>query len=161
MLLASSYSASRSGAFSAPVDSGSVPGSGRSPGEGNGNPLQYSCLENPMDRAVWRATLHGVPKSWIQLSVHITSPSASRFGAFSVDQGAHHRWHPGQEPLHIRRGTLWKLQAIQSGQSSPVSLRHSTSFSGNPSLCALHSWGKPSTSEPFLGFSELPRTKLR
>ena len=36
-----------------------IPGSGRSPGEGNGNPLQYSCLENPMDRGAWRATVHG------------------------------------------------------------------------------------------------------
>ena len=40
-------------------DTGSVPGSGRSPGEGHGNPLQYSCLENPMDRRAWRATVHG------------------------------------------------------------------------------------------------------
>jgi len=37
-----------------------IPGLGRSPGEGNGNPLQYSCLENPMDRGAWRATVHGV-----------------------------------------------------------------------------------------------------
>ena len=43
-------------------DSGSVPGSGRSPGEGNGNLLQYSCLENPMDRGAWRAIVHGVAK---------------------------------------------------------------------------------------------------
>ena len=41
-------------------DWGSVPGSGRSPGEGNGNPLQYSCLENPMDRGAWWATVQGV-----------------------------------------------------------------------------------------------------
>ena len=44
-------------------DLGSIPGSGRSPGEGNGNPLQYSCLENPMDRRAWWATVHGVAKS--------------------------------------------------------------------------------------------------
>ena len=44
-------------------DLGSIPGSGRSPGEGNGNPLQYSCLENPMDRGAWWATVHGVAKS--------------------------------------------------------------------------------------------------
>ena len=43
-------------------DVGLVPGSGRSPGEGNGNPLQYSCLENPMDRGAWWATVHGVTK---------------------------------------------------------------------------------------------------
>ena len=44
-------------------DLGSIPGWGRSPGEGNGNPLQYSCLENPMDREAWWATAHGVSKS--------------------------------------------------------------------------------------------------
>ena len=43
-------------------DMGSTPGSGRSPGEGNGNPLQYSCLGNPMDRGAWRATVHGAAK---------------------------------------------------------------------------------------------------
>ena len=48
-------------------DTGSIPGLGRSPGEGNDNPLQYSCLENPMDRGAWRATVHGVSKSWTQL----------------------------------------------------------------------------------------------
>ena len=44
-------------------DPGSIPGSGRSSVEGNGNPLQYSCLENPMDRGVWQATVHGVTES--------------------------------------------------------------------------------------------------
>ena len=44
-------------------DVGSIPGSGRCPGEGNGNPLQYSCLENPMDREAWRATVHEVAES--------------------------------------------------------------------------------------------------
>ena len=43
-------------------DTGSIPGSGRSPGEGNDNPLQYSCLENPMDRGAWQVTVHGVAK---------------------------------------------------------------------------------------------------
>ena len=45
-------------------DPGSIPGPGRSPGEVNGYPLQYSCLENPMDRGAWQATVHGVTKSW-------------------------------------------------------------------------------------------------
>ena len=48
-------------------DVGSVPGSGRSPGGGHGNPLQYSYLENPMDRGAWWATVHGVAKSWTRL----------------------------------------------------------------------------------------------
>ena len=46
-------------------DLGSIPGSGRSPGEGNGNPLQYPCLENSVDRGAWQATVHNrVTKSW-------------------------------------------------------------------------------------------------
>ena len=49
-------------------DVDSIPGSGRSPGIGNDNPLQYSCLENPMDGGVWWATVHGVTKSQTQLS---------------------------------------------------------------------------------------------
>ena len=44
-------------------DAGPIPGSGTSPGEGHGNPLQYSCLGNPMDRGAWRATVHGIIKS--------------------------------------------------------------------------------------------------
>ena len=49
-------------------DPGSTPGSGRSPGEGNGNPLQYSCLENSMDRGGWQAIVHRVTKSQTPLS---------------------------------------------------------------------------------------------
>ena len=48
-------------------DTGSIPGFGRSPGRGRGNPPQYSCLENPMDRGAWQATVHGVTESRIQL----------------------------------------------------------------------------------------------
>ena len=47
---------------------GSIPGSGRSPGEGNGNPLHYSCLENSMDRGTWQTTVHGVTKSQTRMS---------------------------------------------------------------------------------------------
>ena len=49
-------------------DVGSIPGSGKSPGGGNSNPLQYSCLGNPMDRGAWWATVHGVAESWTRLS---------------------------------------------------------------------------------------------
>ena len=48
-------------------DVGSISGFGRSPGERNGNPLQYSCLENPTNRGGWQATVHGVAKSWTRL----------------------------------------------------------------------------------------------
>ena len=49
-------------------DRGSIPVSGRSPGEGNGYPLQHSCLENPMDRGAWKATVYGFAKSQTQLN---------------------------------------------------------------------------------------------
>ena len=55
-------------------DMGLISGLGRSPGGGHGNPLQYSCLENPMDRGTWWATVHKVAKSWAlleQLSMHV------------------------------------------------------------------------------------------
>ena len=52
-------------------DAGSIPESERSLGGGNGNPLQYSCLENPKDRGAWWVTVHGVTKSQMQLSIHI------------------------------------------------------------------------------------------
>ena len=51
-----------------PEHTGSIPGSGRYPGEGNGNLFWYSCLENSMDRGTWWAIVHGVTKSWTQLS---------------------------------------------------------------------------------------------
>ena len=54
-------------------DMGSIPGSGRSPGEGNGNPLQCSSLENSMNIGAWRAVVHGVPKIRTQLSNHMKS----------------------------------------------------------------------------------------
>ena len=50
---------------------GLIPGSGRSPGGGNGNPLQYSCQENPVDRGAWQATVHEVTKSLTQLSMDV------------------------------------------------------------------------------------------
>ena len=62
-----SSSVSKESACSA-GDPGSIPGLGRSPGEGNGDPLQYPCLENLMDRGAWWAAVHGVAKSWAQRS---------------------------------------------------------------------------------------------
>ena len=54
-------------------DPGLIPGSGRSTGEGNGNPIQYSCLGNPMDKGAWRAIDHGVTKSQTCLTKHTTA----------------------------------------------------------------------------------------
>ena len=58
-------------------DQGSIPGLGRSPGEGTGYPLQYSCLESSMDRGAWQATDHRVTKSWTRLSMHAAVPYKS------------------------------------------------------------------------------------
>ena len=55
-------------------DLGSIPGSGRSPEEENGNRLQYSCLEDPTGRGIWQAIVHGVPKSRRELSNYTTTP---------------------------------------------------------------------------------------
>ena len=65
------------------TDTDSIPGLGRSPGGGHGNPLQYSCLENPMDRGAWQATVHRVTKSqtWLKwLSRHALSPYPHSLG---------------------------------------------------------------------------------
>ena len=70
----------QTGASCTAGDLGSVPRSGRSPGEGNGYPLQYSCLENPMDRGAWRATIQGVSKSNVDCSL----PGSSVHGVFQT-----------------------------------------------------------------------------
>ena len=62
-------------------DPGYIPGSGRSPGKGNGNPLQYSCLENSTDREAWWATVHGVAKSQTRLSDFIHSLNLNILGS--------------------------------------------------------------------------------
>ena len=83
-------------------DLGSIPGSGRSPGEGNGNPLQDSCLEDPMGRGAWRATLHGVTRVGHDLT---TKPPAAARGGYSLLQrvGSHCHGSP------CRRAQLWDV----------------------------------------------------
>ena len=60
-------------------DLGSIPGSGRSPGEGNGNLLQFSYLENPMDRGAWQATVHGIPRVGQDLALSFFISKANLF----------------------------------------------------------------------------------
>ena len=69
-------------------DTSSTPGSGRSPGGGHGNPLQYSCLENPMDRGAWWATVHGVTKRWTRLERLSTDIHRSLGSILSLAYGA-------------------------------------------------------------------------
>ena len=93
-------------------DLGSIPGLRISPGEGNGNPLQYSCLENPMDRGAWWATVHGVAKSWRRLSDWATSLSLS-----------------------------WQHQKIRAGCPSLPSLWHLAFISGRLVAGRKTDWG--------------------
>ena len=62
---------------------GLIPGSGRSPGEGNDNPLQYSCPENPTDRRTWRDTAHGVAKGQSDATEHTSTHTSRDKNAFS------------------------------------------------------------------------------
>ena len=65
-------------------DMGSNPGCGRSPGGGHGNPPQYSCLENAMDRGAWRGTVHGVAKSWTRLGTHAKYSRVDYFASCDI-----------------------------------------------------------------------------
>ena len=71
-------------------DMGLIPGSGRDPGEGHGNPLQYSCLEDPMDRGAWWATDHGVAKSWTRHGW--VWESFEYYSALSSVEGSSYQW---------------------------------------------------------------------
>ena len=104
-------------------DLGLIPGSGRSPGEGNGNPLQYYCLKNPMDRGAWWATVHGVAKRRKQLS-NFTSLWASL-----VAQRLKHL--PAMQETWVQ----------SSGQEDPLEKKMET----NSSILA---WRIPWTEEP-------------
>ena len=64
---------------------------GRSLGEGNGNPLQYSCLENPIDRGSWRATVHEVTNSWTGLSTHTQNPYEQRQNKRNLNKTSAHQ----------------------------------------------------------------------
>ena len=74
-------SAGKESAYNA-GDAGSIPGSGRSPGGGNGNPLQYNCLENPMNRGIWGATVHGVARVRHDLATKPPPPPCKTAGDF-------------------------------------------------------------------------------
>ena len=107
-------------------DLGSIPGSGRSPGEGNGNPLQYSCLENPMDGGAWRATVHGVAKSWTRLS-DFTFTFTFCYLQFSI-------WIPG-----FFMCTCIRLINRQIERSLPLmNLEHTVKTLGM--MCSLTQW---------------------
>ena len=91
-------------------DLGSIPGLGRSPGVGNGNPLQYSCLENSMDRETWWARVHGVKKSQTRLSYfHFSKPYHYKYAeAFLKQVGilrVSHLWKSSDMNLNCESGS--------------------------------------------------------
>ena len=78
---------------------GSVTGWGRAPGEGSGNPLQYSCLENPRDEGAWWAASYGVAQSWTQLK-RLSSSSSSRTAAYQASLSITNSWS-SPKPMSI------------------------------------------------------------
>ena len=115
-------------------DLSSIPGSGRSRGAGNGNPLQYCCLESLMDRgAVW-ATVHGAAKSWTRLSAWARHPGALRQQKFTPVQF----WRLKLRSQDVCR-TVLTLKTLEKGPFLPL-VRHSLAcaqvFTWPPSLCA-------------------------
>ena len=92
-------------------DPGLIPGSGRSSGAGNGNPLQSSCLENPMDRGAWWAIVHGVAKSWTWLSVHAHTHRVSPDVSETSEMPCHLIW----DEMSRRPGCLDATPASRFG----------------------------------------------
>ena len=91
-------------------DARSIPGLGRSPGEGNGNPLQYSCLEHSMDRGAWWATVHGVAKSWDdteQLSMHAYTSRNDNVTSVSGGEGQGPSGESGVRELGQKEEQVW------------------------------------------------------
>ena len=105
-------------------DPGSMPGSGRSPEEGHGNPLQYSCLENPIDRGVWQViVVHGDTKSWTQLSdYHIRDVS---------------NLIPGFSTLYKSSLYIWKLLAYVLLKHSLKDFEHYLASMRNEGNCTV------------------------
>ena len=137
-------------------DVGLIPGSGRSPGEGNCNRLQYSCLDNPMDRGAWRATVHGVTKIQTHLSDRTTTVGREVSGCVScfarwpsiLDRGGSHS-PSGDSPQWL----------LPPGLASPVhALTHLplpflSFLMESESFCELPEWDSRLRGEQALGRS--------
>ena len=102
-------------------DSGSIPGLGRSPEIGNGNPLQYSCLGNPMDREAWWATVHGVTKSCRRLSTMNTTPNVHWEDKLPLDENME---------LYLINKTMWASLVAQVVKNPPVMQETPVQFLG-------------------------------
>ena len=128
---------------------GSIPGSGRSPGEGNGNPLQYSCLENPMDGGAWQATVHGsqrVGQDWTTSLTHIYPSDSSSL----IDSCT----ESGRLPFlllfnHSVVSDSWRLHGLQHARLPCPSL----SPRACSNSCTLSRWCHPTISSSVTSFS--------
>ena len=100
-------------------DPGSIPGSGRSPGEGSGNPLQYSCLENPMHRGAWWAAVHGVAKSQAQLGDYTHRLAGSWEGGDGEEKNCNLSFsyspHSQSCPCRKREKSSWGFWGLKEG----------------------------------------------
>ena len=107
-------------------DAGWIPGLGRSPGEGHGNPVQYSCLENPMDRGAWRAKVHSVAKNqtrltWLNTQTHGINKTTYGTGLrqhFVTCKLTIHRWGPwdqGGECVLNHTSGKWQVRQPKTG----------------------------------------------
>ena len=147
-------------------DVGSIPGWGRSPGRGHSNPLQYSCLENPVDRGAWWPTVHGVPKSWtwlkwlssMQLYVDCFHTDfwpqktneimwIKRWAILGSEQYIHLSWWPQTWP--IQAALILKQRDCLSTKLTPV-----TGWCGGPAE-PLHPWQSPREPPQWASFQEL------
>ena len=110
-------------------DLGSIPGSGRSPGEGNGNPLQYYCLENPMDRGAWQAAVYGVAKSQTRLSDFPSQSHCINYESHFTGKETAQYW-TRRAPLSQSFSRTWiKLQVLIFFLALPPSLPCQTLYS--------------------------------
>ena len=118
-------------------DSGLIPGSGRTPGGGHGHPLQYSCLDDPMDRGAWRAMVHKVRKSqtqlkWLSTHALLKNTEALSFNSAiawqSICMNIHNPWETLCSPCYVDRGHLWPasmvLQNTSHARSHPAGHTH-------------------------------------
>ena len=118
------------------VDLGSIPGLGRSPGEGNGCPLQYSCSENSMNRGAWRATVHGVAKSRTRLSLHayhdielLNYVTLDNLPHHSVSISSHLKW----DKQHLQCKVTGKIDLPDNGWPLSSSKKSSQLMQGSES----------------------------
>ena len=143
-----------------------MPGSGRSPGAGTGNPLQYSCQESPVARGTWRATVHGVAKSWTwqkrlstragDVSLESTELGTARLTWQNWSAGS---WKGGEPGLYCTCWALTLSLPLDPGGICPCHsppCRHGcctipTAAGGPPSLCRDHMIGEPRSPCPRLG----------